>query len=114
MLTAVCHSPHVTRTIAATQYLIAALIGLYLGAGQHIAHTSSTIAVALVATIAARRSTARAAHVGEVARVSARRAEPVQSVAVTRVAEHDLDRHVDLDLVGFTLDDVRHHAGTLV
>ena len=114
MLTAVCHSPHVTRTIAATQYLIAALIGLYLGAGRHIAHTSSTVAVALVATIAARRSTARAAHVGEFALVSGRRTEPVQSVAVPRVAEHDLDRHVDLDIVGLTLDDVRHHAGTLV
>ena len=96
-----------TRTVTAVQYLIAALIGLYLGAGQHIAYTSATVTVSLVATVAARRST-RAAH------ESAGRTEPVQSVAVTSVVEHDLDRHVDLDLVGLTVDDVRHHAGTLV
>ena len=96
-----------TRTIASAQYLTATLIGLYLGAGQHIAYTSSTVAVTIVATVAARRSM-------ETATKSARRAEPVESVAVTGVVEHDLDRHVNLDIAGLTLDDVRHHAGTLV
>lgn len=102
-----------TRAIVATQYLIAVLIGLYLGSGQHLAYTSATVSVAILATIAARRSM-RAARVTGDARLSARGAEPVESVAVTGVVEDDLDRHLDFDLVGLTLDDVRHHAGTLV
>ena len=98
--------PHLA---AVTQYAFAVLIGLYLAAGQHPAYAAATVTVTVGATIAARRSTCTAR-----AKQSADRSEPVQSVAVARVVEHDLDRHVDGDLVGFTLDDVRHHAGTLV
>lgn len=103
-----------SRIIAVIQYALAAVIGLYLGAGQHVIYTGATIAVALAATVAARRSTARAAHVSTTSVDSANRAEPVQRVAVASVVEDDLDCHVDRDFVGLTLDDVRHHAGTLV
>lgn len=98
------------RIASTIQYLIAAFLGVYLGAGQHLAYTALTVTVSLVATYAARRST-RTAQARE---ESARGAESVQRVAVTGVVEDDLDWHVDLDIVGFTLDDVRHHTGTLV
>lgn len=96
-----------TRISAYAQYSIAGLVGLYLGADQHLAYTAATIAIAIAATCAARRSMQTAA-------TSANRTEPVESVAVSSVVEHDLDSHVDLDVVGRTVDDVRHHAGTLV
>lgn len=114
LLTRIVHDDIVSHTHAATQYTLATALGLYLGAGQHLIYTGATVAVALVATVLARRSTARAAHVATTSADSANRAEPVQSVAVTGVVEDDLDCHVDGDFVGFTLDDVRHHAGTLV
>jgi ethanolamine ammonia-lyase large subunit len=98
-----------SRLAAVAQYSLAVLIGLYLGAGHHPGYVAATIAVAVGATIAARRST-RAVQVER----SANRPEAVERDAVTRVVKDDLDRHVDGDLIGFTVDDVRHHAGTLV
>lgn len=96
-----------TRIAAFAQYSIAGLVGLYLGADQHLAYTAATVAIATVATCAARRSI-------QTATISANRTEPVESVAVSGVVEHHLDRHVDLDVVGRTVDNVRHHAGALV
>ncbi|MEY2966234.1 MAG: hypothetical protein RLY50_284 [Actinomycetota bacterium] len=98
-----------SRLAAVVQYSLAVLIGLYLGAGHHPGYVAATIAVAVGATIAARRST-RAAQVEP----SANQPEAIERLTVARVVKDDLDRHVDGDLVGFTLDDVRHHAGTLV
>lgn len=98
------------RLAPAAQYTIAALVGLYLAAGQPVAYAVATVTLALVATVASRRSNRSVAA----ADVSACRAEPIESVAVPSVVEHDLDGHVDDNLVGRALDNVRHHAGALV
>lgn len=98
-----------TRISAVAQFAFSALIGLYLGAGHGASYTAATVAVAAGATVAARRST-RTLEV----EFSANRAESIERVAVPGVVEDDFNRHVDGNIAGFTLDDVRHYAGTLV
>lgn len=105
------HHQTVQHFLSCVHYTLGGMVGLYLGTGQHPGYTAATVTVAVVATFTARRSVERTARATD---LSANGSEPVERLTVTRVVKDDLDEHADAHVAGFTLDDVRHHAGTLV